>query len=133
MCALRDREPRTPNVRGVLRHCVPNKGLHPLRRESGYPLKAKGVTRKSRLLHILLSCKHPAKGGCFFDYIPGLLRNHQTGEHLAQFAAGGGGGGVEAALAAGDDARLLQQVDGLGGIGRDLVIVGKGGSLGGLR
>ena len=28
----------------VLRYCVPNKGLHPLRRESGYPLKAKGIT-----------------------------------------------------------------------------------------
>ncbi len=27
------------NVRGVLRHCVPNKGLHPLRRESGYPCR----------------------------------------------------------------------------------------------
>ena len=28
----------------VLRYCVPNKGLHPLRRESGYPLTKKGVT-----------------------------------------------------------------------------------------
>lgn len=28
----------------VLRYCVPNKGLHPLRRESGYPLKKKGGT-----------------------------------------------------------------------------------------
>lgn len=28
----------------MLRYCVPNKGLHPLRRESGYPLKKKGVT-----------------------------------------------------------------------------------------
>ncbi len=30
----------------VLRYCVPNKGRHPLRRESGYPLKEKGVTAK---------------------------------------------------------------------------------------
>ena len=28
----------------VLRYCIPNKGLHPLRCESGYPLKEKGVT-----------------------------------------------------------------------------------------
>jgi len=32
------------NVWNVLRYGVPNKGLYPLRRESGYPLKAKDVT-----------------------------------------------------------------------------------------
>ena len=32
------------NVRGALCHYVPNMGLYPLRRESGYPLMAKGVT-----------------------------------------------------------------------------------------
>ena len=45
VCTLCETEhPGHLNVRGVLRHCVPNKGLHPLRRESGYPLKAKDVT-----------------------------------------------------------------------------------------
>ena len=40
-------EPKRPghmNAWSVLRHCVPNRGLYPLRRESGYPLIAKGVT-----------------------------------------------------------------------------------------
>ena len=32
MCVLRSEHPRHLNVRAVLRHCVPNKGLHPLRR-----------------------------------------------------------------------------------------------------
>lgn len=32
MCALRDNPPGHLNVRAVLRHNVPNKGLHPLRR-----------------------------------------------------------------------------------------------------
>ena len=32
MCVLRSEHPRHLNVWGVLRHCVPNKGLHPLRR-----------------------------------------------------------------------------------------------------
>ena len=33
VCALCETEqPGHLNVRGVLRHCVPNKGLHPLRR-----------------------------------------------------------------------------------------------------
>ena len=45
VCALCETEhPGHLNVRGVLRHCVPNKGLHPLRRESGYLLMAKGAT-----------------------------------------------------------------------------------------
>ena len=37
MCALRGRQPGQPNVRAVLRHFVPNKGLHPLRRLCVYP------------------------------------------------------------------------------------------------
>ena len=45
MCALRGKTPRTlSNVRGVLRRCVATKELYPLRRQSGYLLKAKGVT-----------------------------------------------------------------------------------------
>ncbi len=32
MCVLRSEQPGHLNVRAVLRHCVPNKGLHPLRR-----------------------------------------------------------------------------------------------------
>ena len=32
MCVLRSEHPGHLNVRAVLRHCVPNKGLHPLRR-----------------------------------------------------------------------------------------------------
>ena len=32
MCVLRIEHPGHMNVRGVSRHCVPNKGLHPLRR-----------------------------------------------------------------------------------------------------
>ena len=38
MCALRGRQPGHLNVRAVLRHFVPNKGLHPLRRLHVYPL-----------------------------------------------------------------------------------------------
>ena len=37
MCALRGRQPGQPYVRAVLRHFVPNKGLHPLRRLHVYP------------------------------------------------------------------------------------------------
>ena len=37
MCALRSRQPGRLNVRAVLRHFVPNKGLHPLRRLRVYP------------------------------------------------------------------------------------------------
>ena len=45
ICALGETEhPGHLNVRGVLRHYVPSKGLHPLRLESGYPHKAKGAT-----------------------------------------------------------------------------------------
>ena len=32
MCVLRIKQPGHLNVRAVLHHCVPNKGLHPLRR-----------------------------------------------------------------------------------------------------
>ena len=32
MCVLRSEQLGHLNVRGVLRHCVPNKGLHHLRR-----------------------------------------------------------------------------------------------------
>ena len=47
VCTLCETEhPGHLNVRGVLRHCVSRRGLHPMRRESGYPLKAKGVTNK---------------------------------------------------------------------------------------
>ena len=45
VCALCETEHlRHLNVRGALRHYVPNMGLYPLRRKSGYPLIAKGVT-----------------------------------------------------------------------------------------
>ena len=37
MCALRGRQPGRLTVRAVLRHFVPNKGLHPLRRLRAYP------------------------------------------------------------------------------------------------
>ena len=37
MCALRDRQSGQPNVRAVLRHSVPYKGLPPLRRLCVYP------------------------------------------------------------------------------------------------
>ena len=38
VCALCEaNSPDTPNVRAVLRHCVPNKGLHPLRCLRSYP------------------------------------------------------------------------------------------------
>mgnify|MGYP004527198943 CR=1 FL=1 len=37
MCALRGRQPGRLNVRAVLRHSVPCKGLHPLRRLRVYP------------------------------------------------------------------------------------------------
>ena len=48
ICALCEAEqPGHMNVRGALRHYIPNKGLYPLRRESSYPLKTKCVTTKS--------------------------------------------------------------------------------------
>ena len=37
MCVLRSRQPERLNVRAVLRHFVPYKGLHPLRRLRVYP------------------------------------------------------------------------------------------------
>ena len=37
MCVLRSRQPGQLIVRTVLRHFVPNKGLHPLRRLRVYP------------------------------------------------------------------------------------------------
>ena len=37
MCVLRSRQPGHLNVRAVLRHFVPYKGLHPLRRMRVYP------------------------------------------------------------------------------------------------
>ena len=37
MCALRGRQLGQPNVRAVLRHFVPYKGLHPLRRCAAIP------------------------------------------------------------------------------------------------
>lgn len=37
MCALRGRQLGQTNVRAVLRHSVPHKGLHPLRRLRVYP------------------------------------------------------------------------------------------------
>ena len=37
MCALRGEQPGQLIVRAVLRHFVPNKGLHPLRRLHVYP------------------------------------------------------------------------------------------------
>ena len=48
----------------VLRYCVPNMGLHPLRRESGYAHNEKGVTTKcavtpftnSTVLQTMLEC-----------------------------------------------------------------------------
>ena len=47
VCVLRETEQSGHlNVRTVLRHYVPNKGLRPLRRESGYDHNAKGVTTK---------------------------------------------------------------------------------------
>ena len=48
VCAPWETErPRHLNVRGVLRRCVTNKGLHPLRRFAAIPPpKAKGVTSK---------------------------------------------------------------------------------------
>ena len=44
VCSASQNAPGHINVRNVLRYGVPNKGLYPLRRKSGYPLKAKGVT-----------------------------------------------------------------------------------------
>ena len=56
MCALRGRQPGQPNVRAVLRHSVPNKGLHPLRRLRAYfykedklPMKEIPIWEKSNL------------------------------------------------------------------------------------
>ena len=43
MCALRGEQPGHLNVRAVLRHTVPNKGLHPL------PLDLSGASNVDRL------------------------------------------------------------------------------------
>ena len=65
VCTLCETEhPGHLNVRGVLRHYVPSKGLHPLRLESGYPHKARPLS--SRLLLLLLSYEHPAKVVAFY-------------------------------------------------------------------
>ena len=59
MCALRGKTPRTlSNVRGVLRRCVATKELYPLRRQSGYLLKAKGVTVLVTPFSVLLPYEH---------------------------------------------------------------------------
>ena len=44
----------------VLGYCVPNKGLHPLRRESGYPLTKKGVTFTVTPFMFYRFYEHPA-------------------------------------------------------------------------
>lgn len=56
MCALRGRQPGQPNVRAALRHFVPYKGLHPLRRlrvyfykEDKLPMKEIPIWEKSNL------------------------------------------------------------------------------------
>lgn len=56
MCALRGRQPGQPNVRAVLRHFVPNKGMPPLRRlrvyfykEDKLPMKEIPIWEKSNL------------------------------------------------------------------------------------
>ena len=56
MCALRGRQPGQPNVRAVLRHFVPNKGLHPLRRLRAYP---SGLCSGNRLLAQTISAAKP--------------------------------------------------------------------------
>ena len=42
MCVLRSLQPGQTNVRAVLRHSVPYKGLHPLRRLRVYPSALRG-------------------------------------------------------------------------------------------
>ena len=56
MCALRGRQPGQPNVRAVLRHFVPNKGPHPLRRLRAYP---SGLCSGNRLLAQTISAAKP--------------------------------------------------------------------------
>jgi len=56
MCALRGRQPGQPYVRAVLRHFVPNKGLHPLRRLRAYP---SGLCSGNRLLAQTISAAKP--------------------------------------------------------------------------
>lgn len=52
VCALCEAEqPGRMNVRGTFHHYIPNMGLYPLRRESGYPLKTKCVTTKTPKSH----------------------------------------------------------------------------------
>ena len=53
MCVLRSELPGHLNVRAVLRHCVPNKGLRSLAPLCGYPLKTKCVTTKSHAFCIV--------------------------------------------------------------------------------
>ena len=65
-------EPKRPghmNAWSVLCHCVPNQGLYPLRRESGYPLKAKGVTRKVTPFAFLTVLRAPSQMGTLFLFL----------------------------------------------------------------
>lgn len=62
MCTLRGKTPQgSSNVRGALRHYVPNKGLYPLHRKSGYPLMAKGVTSKSHAFYLFYCLTNPPR------------------------------------------------------------------------
>ena len=56
MCALRGRQPGQANVRAVLRHLVPYKGLHPLRRLRVYP---SALCSGNRLLAQTISAAKP--------------------------------------------------------------------------
>ena len=67
ICVLCETErPGHQNVRGVLRHYVPSKGLHsPCASKAAIHIRQKARPLSSRLLLLLLSYKHPAKGTGF--------------------------------------------------------------------
>ena len=61
MCVLRSEHPRHLNVWGVLRHCVPNKGLHPLRRYAAILadlVSGNGFARGQSIISMGSTCNH---------------------------------------------------------------------------
>lgn len=62
MCVLRGKTTRTPDVRGVFRHYVPRKGLHPCAVKATVPITKRRGPR-GHAFPVLLSFERLAKAG----------------------------------------------------------------------
>ena len=70
MCDLRYKTPRVSSMaRGVLRHCIPDKGLHPMRRERSHPIKAKDVTTFATPFACFTALQTMSEKGRAFSYL----------------------------------------------------------------